>query len=156
MTRSAPEPPRPASPVEGVQFYRPKKRRIWPWVLLALGLLLLCGGAMLAAGNGVRNASEAAGVITPEPIPTPSNAPGKPKPASIGGDDVVHVGEDVPAGTYRAKAAVDNQLCYWQKSTDAEGAKIIDNGLPTGGRPEVTLKKGQWFTSQGCPEWIKK
>lgn len=30
------------------------------------------------------------------------------------------------------------------------------NGLPAGGRPQVTLKRGQWFESRGCPDWRVK
>lgn len=74
---------------------------------------------------------------------------------TIKGDDLVHVGEDVPAGTYRVATAVDGD-CYWKKSKDAEGDDIIDNDIPAGGRPQVTLKSGQWFTSKDCPDWIKK
>lgn len=74
---------------------------------------------------------------------------------TIKGDDLVHVGEDVPAGTYRVATAVGGD-CYWKKSKDAEGDDIIDNDIPAGGRPQVTLKSGQWFTSKDCPDWIKK
>lgn len=74
----------------------------------------------------------------------------------ISGDDLVHVGEDVPPGTYRAESAITSDMCYWKKSKDAEGTDIISNDIPAGGRPQVTLKKGQWFTSQGCPNWILK
>ena len=92
------------------------------------------------------------------PISTTITA--KPKPATpkgIQGDDVVHVGEDVPAGTYRAVTAVQSgDNCYWSKSSDAEGRNIIENALPTGGRPQVTLKTGQWFTTAGCPAWAKR
>lgn len=84
--------------------------------------------------------------------------PAKPAAPTIAGDDLVHVGEDVPAGTYRAVRAAGGgtDMCYWSKSRDAEGSDILDNDLVQGGRPQVTLKKGQWFRSQGCPEWRKK
>lgn len=74
---------------------------------------------------------------------------------TIDGDSIVHVGEDAQAGTYRAEEKVDG-LCYWMKSKDAEGEFIIDNDIPSGGRPQVTLKKGQWFTTRGCPDWVLK
>lgn len=154
---NAPEPPRPAAPEYVRSFQAPKRRRrAWPWVLLVVGIIALvtaCGGALSAIGNGMTDAAvpTTVDIGTPEPRPVaPSGAP------IISGDDVVHVGEDVPAGTYRTRTVVDNQLCYWSRSHDAEGKRLIDNKLPTGGRPQVTLKKGQWFTSQGCPDWIKK
>jgi hypothetical protein len=94
---------------------------------------------------------------TPPPPGTgqiPEGTSGRP---TILGDDVVHAGEDVPAATYRAVKPVDpDGYCYWQKSSDAEGQHIISNGNPTGGRPAVTLKAGQWFTSQGCPDWLRQ
>jgi hypothetical protein len=86
--------------------------------------------------------------VKASPTATPTNV--------INGNDVVRVGEDVPAGTYRAVTPVEpGTPCYWVKSKNAEAdiSSIIDNGVPTGGRPQVTLKTGQWFTSQGCPDW---
>lgn len=74
---------------------------------------------------------------------------------TIKGDDLVHVGEDVPAGTYRAVETVGAD-CYWKKSKDAEGDDIIDNDIPGAGRPQVTLKAGQWFVSKHCADWVKK
>jgi len=134
--------------------------------------ILCCGGIFSKAFE----AHDAQGVATPTvaeagqasadvvqsvaPAPkaaTKSTTKPKPAPVTIKGDDIVHVGEDAPAGTYRAATAVDpGANCYWMKSSDAEGENIIDNDLPSGGRPQVTLKAGQWFTSSGCPTWVKK
>jgi len=100
-------------------------------------------------------------LLTPSAT-TPAAPKAKPVPTkpTIAGDDLVHVGEDVPAGTYRAVERVTKdgpfEICYWSKTRDSEGSDIIDNGIPTGGRPQVTLKKGQWFKSQGCPMWAKR
>lgn len=93
-------------------------------------------------------------------VPLSPSTAGKSKPAAVKpailGDDLVHVGEDVSAGTYRTHLEIEGgELCYWLKSRDAEGASIIDNGDPQGGRPQVTLKVGQWFSSQGCPDWYR-
>jgi hypothetical protein len=75
-------------------------------------------------------------------------------PAGFSDEDTpAHVGSDIPAGTYRVDAGVAGANCYWQKSKDAEGSRIIDNGLPQGGRPQVTLAKGTWFTSERCGRW---
>jgi hypothetical protein len=88
----------------------------------------------------------------PQVKPTPSP---KPPLAVIEEDTLVHVGEDVPAGTYRVPVGVDGD-CYWMKSSDAEGQNIIANDIVQGGRPQVTLKSGQWFTSSRCGQWVKK
>ena len=138
-----------------------KRRRLWIVLGLIAALMVLCGGgAALLLGS---MSSTPAPTSSPTPnVGKTSNPPAAPKPtkaqpAKINGDDLVHVGEDVPAGTYRAASAVvDGDLCYWLKSSDAEGEKILDNDIPTGGRPQVTLKKGEWFKSQGCPDWIRR
>lgn len=152
------------------QTYPKKRRRTWPYIV---------GGAFLIACivGSLTVITQAPSPNDPAPAPTstlaPTTAPTTPpatgqkaaaKPATkapapkptIGGDDIVHVGEDIPAGTYRVVEEVDGDSCYWLKSKDAEGSQIIDNDLPTGGRPQVTLKSGQWFKSQGCPEWAAK
>lgn len=101
------------------------------------------------------------GVADPVPVPSSSSssaaAPVKPAHLTFTDEDTpAHVGEDIPAGTYRVTVSVAGQDCYWMKSGDAEGARIIDNALPQGGRPQVTLKKGQWFTSERCGTWSKR
>lgn len=88
-------------------------------------------------------------------VPT-SKTPGPKVTPTIDGDNIVHVGEDVVAGTYRVVVPLEREnSCYWMKSSDPEGQNIIDNDLPAGGRPQVTLKKGQWFTTQDCGVWAK-
>jgi hypothetical protein len=144
--------------------------------LLALVMLVTCFGILTSSSNPDGSASietpdvgaavgsagaEAARGAKPAPSKTGIGAPTRtPKPvATIKGDDLVHVGEDVPAGTYRAIDPIGDgpfDYCFWTKSRDAEGSDIIDIGSPTGGRPQVTVKAGQWFKSQGCPEWRKQ
>jgi len=163
--------------------YEPRrKRNTMSGVLLgALVLFLICiGGTVFAALSDdstpppavptfdpTNHSTQPPRTLAPTVAPTtpaaeqpaPSTAAAKAPAPTIAGDDVVQVGQDVPAGTYRAVEAVENDgflMCYWLKSSDAEGTQIISNGLPQGGRPQVTLKKGQWFTSQGCPTWRKQ
>lgn len=60
------------------------------------------------------------------------------------------VGVDVKAGTYRTVDPVAGG-CYWEiTKAGTNGADIVENDNPTGGRPTVTLKKGQEFKNQGC------
>jgi len=66
------------------------------------------------------------------------------------------VGSDIKAGTYRTKESVGSD-CYWAVlQTGTNGSDIIDNGIPGGGRPTVTVKKGQDFESQRCGTWVKQ
>lgn len=146
--------------------YQPptKRRSPLPWILGGGAVVLLLCVGFLAIGALADNDQTAAtgptgsattGRSQPAAAaPKKSTTAGAAKP-TIKGDDLVHVGEDVPAGTYRGSEAVDGS-CYWKKSNDAEGSDIIDNDIPAGGRPQVTLKKGQWFTSKRCPDWIKQ
>jgi len=129
-------------------------------LFIVLALIAACCLSMIATfGSSDITPINDEPVIEQTFAPGPTGSP-KTKPAAaattIRGDDVVHVGEDVPAGTYRVVTAIDDNGCYWAKTSDAEGSKIIDNGIPSGGRPQVTLKTGQWFTSNGCPDWRKK
>jgi hypothetical protein len=88
-------------------------------------------------------------VTTTKPTTDPSAASGQIT------EGVWKVGTDITAGTYRTDTNVSGSTCYWQKSSDAEGTKILSNDLPTGGRPQVTLTKGQWFKTQGCGDWSR-
>lgn len=142
-------------------------------LILVIGVcLLLCAGivAAISPNTSAENVPSRTHTIEPPVTGTkapvaaaPTKAPKSSGPSAtaktykINGDDVVHVGEDIPAGTYRAAGDVaEGGYCYWQKSSDSEGQQIISNGAPQGGRPEVKLKAGQWFSSQGCPDWIKR
>jgi hypothetical protein len=147
--------------------YPPQKRRKWPLIAVAAAVLFcLAGVATLYNVTtdtplvGVAESSSPGGVVGENGAKAAKSAAPKGKQVArttIGGNDLVHVGEDIPAGTYRvAEAIAGGELCYWMKSRDAEGADIIDNDIAQGGRPQVTLKKGQWFTSQGCPQWAVK
>lgn len=103
------------------------------------------------AGSPSPTPAGVVGSVKPKAVPTVKSSP------TVGGDDIVHVGEDIPAGTYRVRTAVaGDDLCYWKKTKDSEGQDIISNDIPSGGRPQVTLKKGEWFTSSDCPTWVKK
>jgi len=154
-----------------------KKRGPLRWIIGAVAIVIgLCvvGGVIAGIAGGNKKqpsapaevepaAEESGGALesessAPATTTAATTAPAKPaaKPApTIAGDDLVHVGEDVPAGTYRVATGVDGQ-CYWKKTSDAEGSDIIANDIPSGGRPQVTLKNGQWFSSDGCPVWVKK
>lgn len=97
---------------------------------------------------------------SPAPVAATSAAPAAPTkaapapPATID-DGVWTVGEDFPAGTYKVSEAI-TQMCYWgiyKSGTNQD--TIIQNDIVTGGRPSVTLKRGQDFKTSGCGTWVK-
>lgn len=84
--------------------------------------------------------------------PTPT-APAGPATTIEEGDWTV--GVDVAPGKYRTEGTVSG-TCYWGiYKAGSNQSKIIDNGIATGGRPTVTLKKGQEFKNQGCGNFVK-
>lgn len=85
---------------------------------------------------------------------TPTKDPG---PAStFAGDGEYLVGEDIAPGTYKTAGPDDDFGCYWARLKNASGefdAIIANNNLNGPGR--VTLKKGEYFQTQRCQEWVK-
>lgn len=80
----------------------------------------------------------------------------KQKAANTIGDGTWTVGRDIKAGTYRATADVGSS-CYWGLYTSgSNGGDIIENDLPGGGRPSVTVVVGQDFKSSRCGTWEKQ
>lgn len=70
-------------------------------------------------------------------------------------DGMWTVGVDIEPGTYRTAEAVTS-TCYWAiLRTGSNGADIIENDVPTGGFPSVTLKAGQDFKNS-CGVWAKQ
>jgi hypothetical protein len=73
-------------------------------------------------------------------------------------DNTIHegtwtVGVDIAAGTYRTTEAVGS-TCYWGiYRSGTNGDDIIQNDIPGGGRPTVTLSKGQDFNTTRCGTW---
>lgn len=66
------------------------------------------------------------------------------------------VGRDIEAGTYLTQDTVSGR-CYWGiYRSGTNGGDIIENDIVTGGRPTVTLKAGQDFTTTRCGSWIKQ
>lgn len=140
------------------------KRRTGLIVGLVAGvivLLCLCGGiaASFVGGDSVKpetTTSDGETTKAEEPVTTESPASPKPtKPAVPTIEDGYWVvGEDVPPGTYKVTAAASDD-CYWAiYKSDTNGDEIIDNYLG-GGRPKVTLKKGQDFETARCGTWKK-
>lgn len=70
-------------------------------------------------------------------------------------DGIWTVGVDIKPGTYRATSVGSD--CYWAITrAGSNGSGIINNGIPGGGNPQVTVTTGQDFGSQRCGEWRRQ
>jgi len=77
-----------------------------------------------------------------------------PDPGAVVENGQWEVGVDVPAGAYKVIAAVDpDAMCYWKISQTGKPDNIIDNDIVKGGKPTVTVKRGQDFTTNDCGTW---
>lgn len=150
----------------------PRRRRVWPWILLAAAVALvgLCSvGALVVGSTATPAAVESFAPTLPAEAPSakpttaaPAAKPAKPSkpapppPATVD-DGTWTVGEDIPAGTYKVNQPVDaGAMCFWSiTKTGSNGQNIIANDLPSGGRPSVVLKKGQDFETNRCGTWTK-
>lgn len=65
---------------------------------------------------------------------------------------VWQVGKDIDAGTYRATSAVGDD-CYWEVKA---GDSIVQNDIPGGGYPEVTVSDGQQLKIYSCGTFAKQ
>lgn len=65
---------------------------------------------------------------------------------------VWQVGKDIEAGTYRATSAVGDD-CYWEVKA---GDSIVQNDIPGGGYPEVTVTDGQQLKIYSCGTFAKQ
>jgi hypothetical protein len=70
---------------------------------------------------------------------------------TIPGDGTYRVGDDMSPGTYKS---VDNEECYWQLSSDANGNDIIANNN-VDGQAIISARAGEYFESQDCSDWHK-
>lgn len=80
----------------------------------------------------------------------------KQKAADTISDGTWTVGTNVSPGTYTTAADVGSS-CYWGiYRSGSNGDDILQNDLPGGGRPTVTLSEGQDFKSSRCGKWEKQ
>lgn len=144
---------------------KPKDNKAAGGCLGIIVLLLLIAGynALFNSDDSTKDIATAVATSAPTPTVTVTAEVAGPvttktvtaKPA--GPKDTIdegqwEVGADVKAGRYKLIDRV-SEMCYWAVTPVGKPDSIIDNGLPTGGRPTVTLRKGQEFTNQGCGTW---
>lgn len=108
--------------------------------------------AVVAASDEKMKAAEAA-VKAREDAVTGAE---KTKAANTVGDGTWVVGSDIAPGSYRTAQPVGSS-CYWGVyRSGSNGSDILDNDLPGGGHPVVTLAEGQDFKSSRCGTWEKQ
>ena len=125
-----------------------------------LGGILGCtvGGIGGAATNVAEPAPETTVTVTEQAPASGSTttAPKKDAPkvgTSFGDGENQAVGSDIQPGSYKTSGG---EGCYWSRSKSDSGEleDIIANGNPTGSA-RVQLRKGEFFTSNGCGTWTK-
>lgn len=77
------------------------------------------------------------------------------KEANTVSNGVWTIGVDIKAGTYRSDAPVSSD-CYWAVLKTGTNGDIIDNDIPGGGRPSVTVGNGQDLELSRCGTWTKQ
>jgi hypothetical protein len=89
------------------------------------------------------------------PVPAPAVTVTAPPPQASGvvGDGVWTVGEDIAPGTYVTVVAVSGECSWAITKSGSNGQEAVAVGFPGGGKPRVTLKAGQDFSSSDCGEW---
>ncbi|MGW0663184.1 hypothetical protein [Streptodolium elevatio] len=77
---------------------------------------------------------------------------------SVQGEGQYLVGEEMEAGTYKTAGPAGGVFpnCYWARLKDASGefGAIIANGNVQG-PTRVTVRKGEYFETNGCHTWDK-
>lgn len=146
---------------------RKSKGKVIGWTVAGVtgAIVILCCGIGIFGADPEKAGQPASSPTVQEPTyasPTVQTTEPTPPTKKVAqaprfGDGTYHVGEDIPAGTYRLEVAATKQdLCYWSKSRDAEGSDIISNDIGGVGRLQVTLKSGQWFESNRCGTWVRR
>lgn len=143
----------------------PAKRKIWPWVVGGLVLLIVVAGI---SGNSTAGQASSVTAVAPSApsvqgggglsVGTRAQAPAPAAPSgplTTFGNGTWKVGEDVVPGVYKSAAPQADAvpLCYWDLTDD--NGRILDQGVANEGPSRATLKAGRTFKSQGCEAWTK-
>lgn len=147
-----------------MQQQLPRKRRIWPWVILGLFVALLCGFGGVALIGSAGDKTNGAPTNTPSPTPNPGPSGGVAKKVAKAvaptiGEGAWKVGTDVKPGKYSTVGAADSviPLCYWDVRAGSETGDITAQGVSNKATAKgyVTLKSGEYFKTSGCKPWTK-
>jgi hypothetical protein len=163
----APQPLQPVPP--------PKKPKRFGWMAMGItaGVALVIGSLAGGSGDGttvspaatttVTATATATKTITEEASQQPTKAPTTtaPKPTKKAaptiettmGDGTYEIGVDAKPGRYKTIA---ENSCYWERDKDDSGefdSIIANDNVSDGARASVTVKKGEFFQSEGCGTW---
>lgn len=152
----------------------PRRRRRWPWVVLAVPAVLAVLAVLVVFGlaTGGRGATPTAAAPAPSAIPSTAPAVAPPAaaapaasaapagPATSMEDGTYQVGVDVAAGrntTIGPDASDVIPSCYWERASDDSGefGSIIANENLSG-PGSVTVKKGEVVKLSGSCTWTKQ
>lgn len=125
----------------------PKKKRRWPWVVIAVGLLMLVVG-VATSGNDPQATQNRPGTPSgvtdyvpptfaapaPPPAAVPAPAPAPSGPLTEFSDGTYEVGTgagQIAPGRYKSPGS---GMCYWARLKNGDGAigDIIDNNAGAG------------------------
>ena len=134
----------------------------WPFFiavpLMVIVLAVACGGTKTPSSSapyyGPAGTTQTAQVAGPAAAPKPSG------PLTQFGDGTYEVGVDVVAGRYKTPGSGGQGIwesCYWEraKSDSGDFGSIISNDNLEG-PGSVTLKKGEFFKTNGGCNWTKQ
>jgi hypothetical protein len=136
--------------------------------LVALGI----GGLVGGSGPGTATTAEPNRTVTAtetvtetaeaEPAPTAAKAPTtknttKPRFKSTMEEAIYEIGVDAKPGRYKTRVPEDSIIgCYWERMKDDTGDfdSLLANGeLEAGALASVTVKTGDFFSSEDCGPW---
>lgn len=169
------QPRDPFLPTSEIPPPRPKSTKpVWIvlGVIVAICLVFCAVGAIATSGEPEGKAKKTAVAEAPPPgVPDPGVRPSvtppkpkpvkeKPKPINVG-DGTYVVGDEIPAGIYKAKGAEDSAFvyCIWSvKSGEDIDDRYLDSGSAskTKAPQRVKLKMGQVFETSGCSNWTRQ
>ncbi len=133
-------------------------------------VIVVMAGAVANSVHAASVAPQVTETAQPEPAPTvtvtaepeaaeePTQA-AEPEPAGKAttiDEGQWEVGEDVQAGTYKVVEPIDSGFCYWKITRHGHPSDIVGSDIVQGGRPTVTLKEDQDFTTNRCGTWERQ
>jgi hypothetical protein len=125
---------------------QPKKRFGWPTLIITAVVALGLGGIIGAAGYGIATTAEPNATLTATETATETTME----------EGTYEIGVDAKSGRYKTRVPEDSSGCYWERAKDDSGDfdSIIANAdLNAGALASVTLKSGDFFSSDDCGTW---
>ena len=135
-------------PVPGQQPSKKPKRFGWSTMIITAVVALGLGGIIGASGYGIATTAEPNANLTATETAT----------ETIMEEGTYEIGVDAKSGRYKTRVPEDSPGCYWERTTDDSGDydSIIANAdLNPGALASVTLKSGDFFSSDSCGTWTR-